>query len=83
MKIGHWRRIAMDVVAKVIEKVGTADIGVLRAALREAYPFGERKYFPYKVWCHEVNRQIRGEVLGGRKDDFDPEAKMPLFEDEA
>jgi len=24
------------------------------AVVREAYPFGERKYWPYKVWCRRV-----------------------------
>ena len=30
----------------------------LRKALREAYPFGEREYWPYKVWCDEIRSQL-------------------------
>ena len=30
----------------------------LRKALRESYPFGERRHHPYKVWCDEVRRQV-------------------------
>ena len=26
-------------------------------ALREAYPFGERKHHPYKIWLDEIKRQ--------------------------
>jgi hypothetical protein len=30
----------------------------IRRALRDAYPFGERAMWPYKVWCDEVRRQL-------------------------
>lgn len=30
----------------------------LRKALRAAYPFGERKHWPYKVWLAEIQRQV-------------------------
>jgi hypothetical protein len=26
--------------------------------LRDAYPWGERAYHPYRIWCSEVNRQL-------------------------
>lgn len=29
----------------------------IRQALRDAYPFGEREYHPYKIWCDEIQRQ--------------------------
>lgn len=53
-----WRAHAARVIAKVIQEVGTDDPKALRKALREAYPFGERKYWPYKVWLDEVRRQL-------------------------
>lgn len=33
-------------------------IAELRKRLSAAYPFGERKYWPYKVWCEEVTRTL-------------------------
>lgn len=29
-----------------------------REAYSEAYPFGERKYFPYKAWCAAVREHL-------------------------
>lgn len=53
-----WRDSAGPKIAAVIAAVGTEDMKELRKALREAYPYGERKYWPYKVWLDEINRQL-------------------------
>lgn len=53
-----WRDRLAPVIAKVIAEVGREEPKRLRAALRDAYPCGERKYWPYKVWCDEVRRQL-------------------------
>jgi hypothetical protein len=53
-----WRSSAGPKIARVIAEVGTEDMKALRKALREAYPYGERKYWPYKVWCDEIRRQL-------------------------
>ena len=58
MKGFTWRDRARPIIASVIEEVGTDDIKALRKALREAYPFGPRKYWPYKVWLSEIARQL-------------------------
>lgn len=55
---GSWRQTAAPIIAKVIRKHGTEDMEALRAALRDAYPFGERAYLPYKIWCDEVRAQL-------------------------
>jgi hypothetical protein len=52
-----WRSIARPIIAETIKKVGTGDEKVLKKALREAYPFGERAYYPYKVWLDEIKVQ--------------------------
>ena len=54
----HWRAEAARVCAEVV-KAHTGDEQELRAALREAYPFGERKYWPYKCWLAEQDAAIR------------------------
>lgn len=56
-----WRDQARPIIAEVIRRVGTADRKQLRAALREAYPWGPRQYHPYRIWCHEIRVQL-GEV---------------------
>jgi hypothetical protein len=56
-----WRDAARPIIAEVIKEVGTDDMRKLRAALREAYPWGLRKYHPYKIWCNEIRVQL-GEV---------------------
>ena len=56
-----WRTRSAPIIARVIAEVGTDDMKALRKALREAYPFGLRRWWPYKLWCDEVRRQIQGQ----------------------
>lgn len=56
----YWRNIAGPIIAEVIARVGREDERVLRKALHHAYPFGERRMHPYKIWCDEVRRQLEG-----------------------
>lgn len=53
-----WADRAAPIVAEVIRRIGRSDIPVLRKALAEAYPFGERVNTPYKAWLSEVRRQL-------------------------
>ena len=62
-----WRDICRPIIAEVIERVGRSDEKALRKALREAYPFGERKYHPYKIWCSEIQVQLGNRTLGARR----------------
>ncbi len=55
---GSWRARMAPIIARAIAEVGRADPKALRRALRDAYPAGERRYWPYKVWCDEVRRQL-------------------------
>lgn len=58
----NWRARAAPIIAKVIKEVGYDDLGRLKRAMFDAYPFGERKYHPYKIWCDEVRRQTQGRL---------------------
>lgn len=51
-----WRDLAKPVIAALI-KQHRNDPQALKKALFDAYPFGARKYQPYKVWCNEIRRQ--------------------------
>jgi hypothetical protein len=53
-----WRTISKRIIQRTIQDVGIEDIPALKCALRAAYPFGERKHFPYKMWCEEQRRAM-------------------------
>ncbi len=64
--ISDRRRRARAIILQVIEDnvlgpvqtLPKGDILELRRKLRDAYPWGERKYWPYKVWCEEVRSAL-------------------------
>lgn len=64
-RAASWRDVASPIIAAVIDANPGKDRKELRKLLREAYPFVERRYFPYKVWCDEVRIQL-GEKQRGR-----------------
>lgn len=63
-----WRLKARSVIVSTVElacKEGLdreRDAGAIRDLVAAAYPFGERKYMPYKIWLQEVRLQC--EFLG-------------------
>jgi len=55
--LSHWRRTAAPIIRRVLaENFGKPEREV-RAALRAAYPFGPRKYHPYRIWLDEIRIQ--------------------------
>ena len=48
--------MARPIIVKVIKRVGLKDKKALKKALYDAYPFGQRKYHPYKIWLDEIKR---------------------------
>lgn len=58
-----WRERAAQVIYKIIKDNPGITIKELRKKISKAYPFGERKYHPYKIWLDEVRRAIRREEL--------------------
>jgi hypothetical protein len=50
--------VAAPIVADVIARHGRERTPELTKALRDAYPFGERRYWPYKAWLAEIKRQL-------------------------
>ena len=53
-----WREACAPIVFKIIQENKDKEYPEIRKALREAYPFGQKKYWPYKVWLDEINRQL-------------------------
>lgn len=58
MAVSRWRIYSRQVIAKVLAENKDADAKALRKALREAYPFGERMYTPYKIWREECRKAL-------------------------
>jgi len=52
--MGSWRDSARPIIGEVIARVGLNDMKELRRELLKVYPFGEKKYWPYKVWLDEI-----------------------------
>lgn len=73
MSKSRWREYARPIIARVLAETAGQDEKVIRRALVEAYPFGERAMHPYKIWCDEVRRQR------GRKPEREPEAPGGLL----
>lgn len=56
--MGNWRKQCSPIIAKVIAENKGKTIREIKAALRKAYPFGQKKYWPYKVWLSEIKHQL-------------------------
>lgn len=73
--MSYWRDISRKTIAGVIKRVGRDDPVLLKRELFDAYPFVERKYYPYKIWLDEMKKQLpaKGHPPG--------EEQLPLFGD--
>lgn len=52
MSVGTWHDqawMAIEAVHRALPE--TATLAERKKALKDAYPFGERAYWPYKAWC--------------------------------
>lgn len=63
-----WRERASEVILRTLAELPEdADTDTKVEAVRAAYPFGERKRRPYKIWCDEVQRLVYGRSKEQRK----------------
>ena len=53
----NWRNAAAPIISDVLRATVGKSEAEIQKALRDAYPFGPRKYHPYKIWCDEVRKQ--------------------------
>jgi len=62
MSLSYWRPICTERIVPIIqehlERFGKKDLKGLKKKISEAYPFGMRKYHPYKTWLDEKNKQL-------------------------
>ena len=66
-----WRAASAPIIARVLAATAGQPAKEVRAALRAAYPFGVRRYHPYRIWCDEVRVQT------GRKKIADVVRRLP------
>lgn len=81
----NWRKYSNEVITAVIRENPGRTPGELEKLIRAAYPFGERKYHPYKVWLSAVKlamRELKGEPPKPPKQKKEkPDGQMSLFEE--
>lgn len=58
--MSYWNAKSREVINAVVAEVGVEDETALRKAILAAYPFGERRQWPYKVFCEEVKKTMAG-----------------------
>lgn len=77
-----WRHSARPIIAQVIAANKGKEEKEIRKALRDAYPWGERKYHPYKIWCDEVRVQLGKRKFGVKKQKPEPDPNQKnMFDD--
>lgn len=58
--MSSWRDAAKARISTIYVQVWAfiteGEIDKARSTVFDAYPFGQRHYTPYKVWCEEVRR---------------------------
>lgn len=81
MKTGsYWRDHCRPIIASTISAWNGKDEKELRKALYEAYPFGERRWYPYKVWLSEIRFQLgKSRTLWKKKSQPQDENQLVLF----
>jgi hypothetical protein len=80
MTESKWRTHARPVIQRVLKETEGKPEDEIRRAIRDAYPFGERRHHPYKIWLDEVARQLRLRSPGP-KASLVPDSWLPLFKD--
>jgi len=80
-----WREQAAPIIQRVIHNcraTGKTEKQI-RKALSDAYPFGPKKYWPYKVWLDEIKRQLHPETVNHYRQRVKkievPKEQMELF----
>lgn len=59
MSGSYWRRVSQASIYGALDALPAgASEGDKRKAVSAAYPFGERRMYPYKVWLEEVRRAL-------------------------
>lgn len=78
-----WSTSSDQVLAEVFARLPAGATDKERdLAIREAYPFGQRKYFPYKAWLARVRAWKAAKAIG-RAQPHDAPGKPKRLRDNA
>jgi len=69
---GSWRDIARPIIQSALLASAGKPEAEIKRALFAAYPFHERRYWPYKVWLDEIKIQ-----RGQKRASFQAKANAP------
>jgi len=53
-----WRLAARQAIQRAIASVEDKNLAKIKKAIDEAYPFGCREYYPYKIWLDEQRKSF-------------------------
>lgn len=73
LRPGGWRDRADNVLRRVYDAAALEDRKPTPKEIFDAYPFGMRKYEPYKIWLEQKKRWARGLPLRKRPVEKAPE----------
>lgn len=65
--MNSWEAESMQIIRNVLKDNEHSTESELKQALKDAYPFGERKHWPYKIWLDCVKRALAGRRLSETK----------------
>jgi len=73
MSNSYWRDIARASVQKALDEAKDQGLGpeATQALVNDRYPFGQREYYPYKVWLEERKKLLNPQPVKTRKPDQD------------
>lgn len=57
MADSYWRERYRPLIAQVLRETAGQKDSQIKAALREAFPSGQRSLHPYKMWLKEIRFQ--------------------------
>lgn len=63
MSESHWRKTSAAIIANALAATQGQPLAKRIAAIDAAYPFGERRYHPYKMWLAE--RRVALDTIEG------------------
>jgi len=79
--MSYWKERALKVINATLQQIpeGTQEKDI-RKALSAAYPFGQRQYHPYKVWCATVNEVLKPTVKQRNTNPRPGKEQLSLFQ---
>lgn len=74
-----WRHSARPIIQQVLAETKGQSEAAIRKALKDAYPFGQREYHPYKVWLDEIKKQRFGKKRTAKGEEITDKNQLNIF----